>query len=200
MSERTSQRLVDDERAEFSVSALMFLSVVLVSTSILSTFLLSIAERTMVDGRETAHSQSDVVNGIISVTYIELTALNAVDGDQLHIGFEFPYLVGNIDDTAVRWVLMCSDGDTGFWEEITYTAGDFQGATDVLDDGVTVATLEQFDSSGIYHMFMTVNAAAGDCDLDANFDGQLVIAIEKGRTFETRIQLGSNPSVGDQLL
>ena len=49
-------------------------------------------------------------------------------------------------------------------------------------------------------MFMTVNAAAGDCDLDANFDGQLVIAIEKGRTFETRIQLGSNPSVGDQLL
>lgn len=200
MSERTSQRLVDDERAEFSVSALMFLSVVLVSTSILSTFLLSIAERTMVDGRETAQSQSDVVNGIISVTYIELTALNAVDGDQLHIGFEFPYLVGNIDDTAVRWVLMCSDGDTGFWEEITYTAGDFQGATDVLDDGVTVATLEQFDSSGIYHMFMTVNAAAGDCDLDANFDGQLVIAIEKGRTFETRIQLGSNPSVGDQLL
>ena len=132
MSERTSQRLVDDERAEFSVSALMFLSVVLVSTSILSTFLLSIAERTMVDGRETAHSQSDVVNGIISVTYIELTALNAVDGDQLHIGFEFPYLVGNIDDTAVRWVLMCSDGDTGFWEEITYTAGDFQGATSVL--------------------------------------------------------------------
>ena len=76
MSERTSQRLVDDERAEFSVSALMFLSVVLVSTSILSTFLLSIAERTMVDGRETAHSQSDVVNGIISVTYIELSALN----------------------------------------------------------------------------------------------------------------------------
>lgn len=200
MSERTSQRLVDDERAEFSVSALMFLSVVLVSTSILSTFLLSIAERTMVDGRETAHSQSDVVNGIISVTYIELTALNTVDGDQLHIGFEFPYLVGNIEDTAVRWVLMCSDGDTGFQEEITYTAGDFQGATDVLDDGVTVATLEQFDSSGIYHMFMTVNAAAGDCDLDANFDGQLVIAIEKGRTFETRIQLGSNPSVGDQLL
>ena len=94
---------------------------------------------------------------------------------------------------------MCSDGYTGFQEEMTYTAGDFHGATDVLDDGVTVATLEQFDSSGIYHMFMTVNAAAGDCDLGANFDGQLVIAIEKGRTFETRIQLGSNPSVGDQL-
>ena len=114
MSERTSQRLVDDERAEFSVSALMFLSVVLVSTSILSTFLLSIAERTMVDGRETAQSQSDVVNGIISVTYIELSALNGPGGgDQLHMGFEFPYLVGNLDETAVRWVLTCSDGNTG---------------------------------------------------------------------------------------
>ena len=201
MSERTSQRLVDDERAEFSVSALMFLSVVLVSTSILSTFLLSIAERTMVDGRETAQSQSDVVNGIISVTYIELSGLNAPGaGDQLHMGFEFPYLVGNLDDSAVRWVLTCSDGNTGRNERLTFTPGTFEGATSVTDDGVTAATLDHFDSSGVYHMFMTVNAATGDCDLDANFDGQLVIAIEKVRTFETRIQLGSSPSVGDQLL
>ena len=83
---------------------------------------------------------------------------------------------------------------------MTYTTGDFEGATSVTDDGVTVASLDQFDSSGVYHMFMTVNGATGDCDLDANFDAQLVIVIEKGRTFETRIQLGSNPSVGDQLL
>ena len=201
MSERTSQRLVDDERAEFSVSALMFLSVVLVSTSILSTFLLSIAERTMVDGRETAHSQSDVVNGIISVTYIELSALNVPNaGDQLHMGFEFPYLVGNLEDSAVRWVLTCSDGNTGSNERVAFTPGNFEGATSVTDDGNAAAALDHFDSSGIYHMFMTVNGATGDCDLDANFDGQLIIAIEKGRTFETRIQLGSNPSVGDQLL
>lgn len=202
MSERATLRRVDDERAEFSVSALMFLSVVLVSTSILSTFLLSIAERTMVDGRETAHSQSDVVNGIISVNYIELSALNDPgSGDQLHMGFEFPYLVGNLPDTAVRWVLMCPQENPAKGNRVNlfYTSGNFAGATSVTDDGVTAATLEQFDSSGIYHMFMTVNAATGDCDLDANFDGQLIIAIERGRTFETRIQLGSNPSVGDQL-
>lgn len=201
MSERTSQRLVDDERAEFSVSALMFLSVVLVSTSILSTFLLSIAERTMVDGRETAQSQSDVVNGIISVTYIELSGLNAPGaGDQLHMGFEFPYLVGNLDDSAVRWVLTCSDGNTGRNERLTFTPGTFEGATSVTDDGVTAATLDHFDSSGVYHMFMVINGATGECDLDANTDAQLVIVIEKGRTFQTRIQLGSSPSVGDQLL
>ena len=200
MSERTSQRLVDDERAEFSVSALMFLSVVLVSTSILSTFLLSIAERTMVDGRETAHSQSDVVNGIISVTYVELSGLNTATGDELHIGFEFPYLVGNLEDSAVRWVLMCSDGDTGTAEEVSYTAGDFEAATSIIDDGRTDAALDQFDSSGMYHMHMVLNAGTGDCDLDANFDGQLVLAIDKGRTFETRIQLGTSPSVGDQFL
>lgn len=200
MSEKPTRGLVEDERAEFAVSSLMFLSVVLVSTSILSTFLLSIAERTMVDGRETANSQNDVINGIVSVTYIELSGLNGATGDELHIGFEFPYLVGNLEDTAVRWVLMCSDGDAGFAEEVTYTAGDFEPATSMIDDGRTDATLDQFDSSGIYHMFMTVNPAAGDCDLDVDFDGQLVIAIEKGRTFEIRIQLGSNPSVGDQLL
>lgn len=200
MSERTSLRFVDDERAEFSVSALMFLSVVLVSTSILSTFLLSIAERTMVDGRETAHSQSDVVNGIISVTYVELSGLNTATGDELHIGFEFPYLVGNLEDSAVRWVLMCSDGDTGTAEEVSYTAGDFEAATSIIDDGRTDAALDQFDSSGMYHMHMVLNAGTGDCDLDANFDGQLVLAIDKGRTFETRIQLGTNPSVGDQFL
>jgi hypothetical protein len=178
----------------------MFLSVVLVSTSILSTFLLSIAERTMVDGRETANSQSDVVNGIISVTYIELSGLNAAAGDELHIGFEFPYLVGNLEDTAVRWVLMCSDGGTGTNERVAYTAGDFEPATSMTDDGRTDATLDQFDSSGIYHMYLEFSAASGDCDLDANFDGQLVFAIEKGRTFETRIQLGTNPTVGDQFL
>ena len=200
MSERTSLRFVDDERAEFSVSALMFLSVVLVSTSILSTFLLSIAERTMVDGRETAHSQSDVVNGIISVTYVELSGLNTATGDELHIGFEFPYLVGNLEDSAVRWVLMCSDGDTGTAEEVSYTAGDFEAATSIIDDGRTDAALDQFDSSGMYHMHMVLNAGTGDCDLDANFDGQLVLAIDKGRTFETRIQLGTSPSVGDQFL
>lgn len=200
MSERASQGFVHDERAEFSVSALMFLSVVLVSTSILSTFLLSIAERTMVDGRETAHSQSDVVNGIISVTYVELSGLNTATGDELHIGFEFPYLVGNLEDTAVRWVLMCSDGDTGTAEEVSYTAGDFEAATSIIDDGRTDAALDQFDSSGLYHMHMVLNAGTGDCDLDANFDGQLVLAIDKGRTFETRIQLGTNPSVGDQFL
>ena len=200
MRKRASSRLVEDERAEFAVSSLMFLSVVLVSTSILSTFLLSITERTMVDGRETADSQSDVINGIISVAYIELSGLNAAAGDELHVGFEFPYLVGNLEDTAVRWVLMCSDGDTGTAEEVTYTSGTFDGATSVTDDGRTAATLDRFDSSGIYHMFMTVNAATGDCDLDANFDGQLIIAIEKGRTFETRVQLGSSPDIGDQLL
>ena len=178
----------------------MFLSVVLVATSVLSTFLLSITERTMVDGRETADTQTDVINGLISVTYIELSGLNAAAGDELHVGFEFPYLVGNLEDTAVRWVLMCSDGDTGTGEEVTYTSGTFDGATSVTDDGRTAATLDRFDSSGIYHMFMTVNAATGDCDLDANFDGQLIIAIEKGRTFETRVQLGSSPDIGDQLL
>tara|TARA_B100000925_G_C22000336_1_gene470915 strand:+ start:1673 stop:2275 length:603 start_codon:yes stop_codon:yes gene_type:complete len=200
MRKRASSRLVEDERAEFAVSSLMFLSVVLVATSVLSTFLLSITERTMVDGRETADTQTDVINGLISVTYIELSGLNAAAGDELHIGFEFPYLVGNLEDTAVRWVLMCSDGDTGNNEEVTYTSGTFAGATSVTDDGRTAATLERFDSSGIYHMFITVNAAAGNCDLDANFDGQLIVAIEKGRTFETRIQLGTNPSVGDQFL
>ena len=200
MRKRASSRLVEDERAEFAVSSLMFLSVVLVATSVLSTFLLSITERTMVDGRETADTQTDVINGLISVTYIELSGLNAAAGDELHIGFEFPYLVGNLEDTAVRWVLMCSDGDTGNLEEVTYTSGNFAGATSVTDDGRTAATLERFDSSGIYHMFITVNAAAGNCDLDANFDGQLIVAIEKGRTFETRIQLGTNPSVGDQFL
>lgn len=200
MSQRTSLGLVEDERAEFAVSSLMFLSVVLVATSVLSTFLLSITERTMVDGRETADTQTDVINGLISVTYIELSGLNAAAGDELHVGFEFPYLVGNLEDTAVRWVLMCSDGDTGTGEEVTYTSGTFDGATSVTDDGRTAATLDRFDSSGIYHMFMTVNAATGDCDLDANFDGQLIIAIEKGRTFETRVQLGSSPDIGDQLL
>lgn len=200
MSQRTSLGLVEDERAEFAVSSLMFLSVVLVATSVLSTFLLSITERTMVDGRETADTQTDVINGLISVTYIELSGLNAAAGDELHVGFEFPYLVGNLEDTAVRWVLMCSDGDTGTGEEVTYTSGTFDGATSVTDDGRTAATLDRFDSSGIYHMFITVNAATGDCDLDANFDGQLIIAIEKGRTFETRVQLGSSPDIGDQLL
>lgn len=191
---------VHDERAEVGVSSLLFLTVVLVSTSILSTFLLSITERTMVDGRETAYSQTDVVNGIVSVTYIELSGLNGAAGDELHIGFKFPYLVGNLQDSAVRWVLMCSDGGTGVNENVVYTSGNFESATSVTDDGRAVATLEQFDSSGIYHMFISINAVAGDCDLDANFDGQLVMAIEKGRTFETRIQLGTNPSVGDQLL
>ena len=200
MSQRTSLGLVEDERAEFAVSSLMFLSVVLVATSVLSTFLLSITERTMVDGRETADTQTDVINGLISVTYIELSGLNAAAGDELHVGFEFPYLVGNLEDSAVRWVLMCSDGDTGTSEEVTYTSGTFDGATSVTDDGRTAATLDRFDSSGIYHMFITVNAATGDCDLDANFDGQLIIAIEKGRTFETRVQLGSSPDIGDQLL
>ena len=154
----------------------------------------------MVDGRETAHSQSDVVNGIISVTYVELSGLNTATGDELHIGFEFPYLVGNLEDSAVRWVLMCSDGDTGTAEEVSYTAGDFEAATSIIDDGRTDGALDQFDSSGMYHMHMVLNAGTGDCDLDANFDGQLVLAIDKGRTFETRIQLGTSPSVGDQFL
>ncbi|MBD40592.1 MAG: hypothetical protein CMB11_09580 [Euryarchaeota archaeon] len=200
MSEQNPRRRVHDERAEVAISSLLFLSVVLVTTSILSTFLLSITERTMVDGRETANSQSDVLNGIVSVTYIELSGLNGAAGDELHIGFEFPYLVGNLEDSAVRWVLLCSDGDTGNAEEVTYTAGDFEPATSMIDDGRTDATLDRFDSSGIYHMYMVINAGTGDCDLDANFDGQLVLAIEKGRTFETRIQLGTNPSVGDQFL
>jgi hypothetical protein len=200
VSGQASLTRVRDERAEVAVSSLLFLSVVLVTTSILSTFLLSITERTMVDGRETADSQKDVINGIISVTYIELSGLNAAAGDELHIGFEFPYLVGNLEDTAVRWVLMCSDGDAGTAEEVTYTAGDFEPATSMIDDGRTEATLDEFDSSGIYHMYLVLSAAAGDCDLDANFDGQLVLAIERGRTFETRIQLGTNPSVGDQFL
>ena len=198
LRKQASLTRVHDERAEVAVSSLLFLTVVLVTSSILSTFLLSITERTMVDGRETADSQSDVINGIISVTYIELSGLNAAAGDELHVGFEFPYLVGNLEDMAVRWVLMCSDGAAGTLERVVYTSGDFEGATSVTDDGRTDAALDQFDSSGIYHMFISISAGTGDCDLDANFDGQLVFAVEKGRTFETRIQLGTNPSIGDQ--
>jgi len=200
MSKRAPLRLVEDERAEFSVSALMFLSVVLVSTSILSTFLLAITERTMVDGRESADQQADVINGIVSLRFLELSGYDAaIADDELHVGFEMPYLIGTVEDVDVRWVLLCSNGAAGTAETVAYSTGDFEGATSITGDGRTAADLDFFDSSGVYHLFMPIDGT-GDCDLDANFDGQLIIVLERGRTFEFRVTLGSDPSVGDQLL
>jgi len=132
MSKRAPLRLVEEERAEFAVSSLMFLSVVLVSTSILSTFLLAITERTMVDGRESADQQADVINGIVSLRFLELSGYDAaIADDELHFGFEMPYLIGTVEDVDVRWVLLCSDGAAGTAETVAYSTGDFEEATSI---------------------------------------------------------------------
>jgi hypothetical protein len=176
------------ETAELALGALVSFIAIMVTSAILASILIGIAQITFSNSNEHSTTQSETLNGIIQVNRFELSGYSNVGADSVYLVFEFPYLLSDVLDTDVVWSMLCQ-GTTA----ISYISGDFDAATEITGDGVDAGLNDAFTNSGMYHMFISTT---GVCDIDPNFTAELVIAINGGRTTTIPFGVGSSPSVG----
>jgi hypothetical protein len=176
------------ETAELALGALISFIAIMVTSAILASILIGIVQITFSNSNEHSTTQSETLNGIIQVNRFELSGYSDVGADSVYLVFEFPYILNDVLDTDVVWSMLCQ-GSTS----ISYISGDFDAATEITGDGVSAGLNDIFISTEMYHMFISTT---GVCDIDPNFAGELVIAINGGRTTTIPFEVGSNPYAG----
>ena len=91
--------------------------------------------------------------------------------------------------------LLCVSQQTAGTNNLAFDEGDFSLATNLDGDGLTAADIDEFEPAVTYRMIMQLS----DCDLDAVEDASLVIMVDRGRTQEWQMSIGSAPYQGQDL-
>ena len=176
------------ETAELALGALISFIGIMVTSAVMASLLVGIVQVTFSNSHEHAATESETLNGIIQVNRFELSGYSVTGADSVYLVFEFPYLLNEVIDTDVVWSMLCQGGAA-----ISYISGDFDAATELTGDGASDGLNDVFTNTGMYHLFIPTT---GVCNIDPNFTGELVIAINGGRTTTIPFEVGSNPYVG----
>ncbi|MCS5534036.1 MAG: hypothetical protein NZ736_07250 [Candidatus Poseidoniaceae archaeon] len=187
------------ETAELALGALISFIGIMVTSAVMASVLVGIVQITFSNSHEHAATQSETLNGIIQVNRFELSSYSALntDTDGIYLVFEFPFILNDLADTDVVWSMLCPDAS-----EINFISGDFVGATEIGDDGVSDGLIDVFTNSGMYHMFIAigpnvpVSGTPSVCDISPDHSAELTIAINGGRTTTIPFEVGSNPYAG----
>ena len=87
---------------------------------------------------------------------------------------------------------MCHPAGT---KNVAFDEGDFTIATELDGDGRTALPLTEFQTAVTYRMIMTLT----ECDLEDVDSASLVLMVDRGRTQEWEMNIGSAPYQGQDL-
>ena len=184
------RRSMDSDDASQGISAMIvFISIILVS-SIISGVVIGFAEKVFTETKTDAKENVPSVKGIVNIVVLEIFSLGA--NDEIHIVFELPYIESAVADEDLAWVVMCNPSGSN---NVNFDEGDFILATDLDGDGRTDLPLEQFEPAVTYRMIIPLE----DCDLNDIDEATLILMVDRGRTQEWQMHIGSAPYQGQDL-
>ena len=203
-------RLCQDEKAEFALSSMVTMIMILLFSSIVAGMSLMIIEQAFMGSKSQSFEQSETLNSIPVVLVFEIEEFDTTGNtnDRLYIMFKFPYASNNIPDTNVKWAMMCDINDTAdppqtsVQHTLVYSSGDFNSATELTSNAADDAALDEFNPSTFYHIIIELSEpnGAGQCDLVEDMTSTLVIAVENGRTTELDFHLPAGVGTGYDLM
>jgi len=184
------------ETAELALGALISFIGIMVTSAVMASILVAIVQTSFSNSQEHAVTQSETLNGLIQVNRFELSSYSDPGADSVYLVFELPFLLNDVLDTDVVWSMLCPEDPAIVSPAmINYISGDFDTATEIIDDGVSTGLNDIFTNAGLYHMFIEISGT-GVCNISPDYSAELVIAINGGRTTAIPFDVGSNPYAG----
>lgn len=179
---------IDD--ASQGISAMVLFIAIILMSSVIAGVVIGFGGKIFSETKNDAQENVPSVKGVVNIVVLEIFTLGA--NDEIHIVFELPYIEHSIGDDAVAWVIMCHPTGSN---SVSFDEGDFTLATELDGDGLTDLPLVEFEPAVTYRMIMQLN----DCDLDAVDTASLVLVVDKGRTQEWQMNIGTAPYQGQDL-
>tara|TARA_B100001559_G_C16424184_1_gene586558 strand:- start:602 stop:1183 length:582 start_codon:yes stop_codon:yes gene_type:complete len=188
------RRDMNSDDASQGISAMIIFVSIILMTSIISAVLIGFGEKVFAETKTDAQENVPSIKGIVNIVVLEIFTLDV--NDEIHIVFELPYIEHSIGDDDVAWVVMCFPTNQGGGRQtMHFDEGDFTSATNLDGDGLTVADIEELEPAVTYRMIMQLT----ECDLNSVEDASLVIMVDRGRTQEWQMNIGSAPYQGQDL-
>ena len=207
MSLHMEARLCQDEKAEFALSSMVTMIMILLFSSIIAGMSLMIIEQAFKGSKSQNIEQSETLSSVPYILSFEIQNIDLADNtnDQMYLTFKFPYTSDSIPDTSVKWVVFGDDGNTGGHatnNKLDYSSGDFDFATPITGNGFTQDAITEFEPGVYYHIVLELTSPGGNGDYDLKHDyaGTLVVAIEQGRTTEIDFFVPSGATSGFDLM
>jgi hypothetical protein len=204
------ERLYLNDRAEFALSAMVTMIMILLFSSIIAGMSIMIVEQAFMGSKSQSIEQSQTLNSIPVVLVFEIEEFDSTGNtnDRLYLVFKFPYTSNSIPDTNVKWAMLCDINDTatppqaGSSHTLVYSSGDFDSATELISNGNDDAALDEFNPTTYYHIIIELSEpdGNGDCDLVEDMSSTFVIAVENGRTTELDFHLPAGVGAGYDLM
>ena len=199
-----------DTCAEFALSAMVSMIMILLFSAIVAGMALLMIEQAFMESRTQSIEQSETLNSVPVVLVFEVENFDDTGNtnDRLYLMFKFPFAMSDIPDTNVKWAMMCDINDTnpaitgGVPRTLIYSSGDFDDATELTGSGLDDTALDAFAPTTYYHVIIELDSpnGVGECDLVPDMESTLVIAVENGRTVELDFALPTEVQSGHDLM
>ena len=199
-----------NDRAEFALSAMVTMIMILLFSAIIAGMSIMIVEQAFMGSKSQSIEQSETLNSIPVVLVFEIEEFDTTGNtnDRLYIMFKFPYASTDIPDTNVKWAMMCDINDTstppqtGVQHTLVYSSGDMDAATNLNGNANQDDANDMFVAGTYYHVIIELDEpnGDGDCDLVEDMTSTLVIAVENGRTTELDFHLPTGVGPGYDLM
>ena len=183
-----AKRYRDD--ASQGISAMILFIAIILMTSVISAVVIGFGEKVFSETKTDAQENVPSVKGIVNVVILEISTLGA--NDEIHIVFELPYIEAPVSDENVAWVVMCHPTGTN---RVAFDEGDFTIATELDGDGRYGFTSGRIPDCCHLRMIIPLT----ECDLEDVDSASLVLMVDRGRTQEWEMNIGSAPYQGQDL-
>ena len=137
-----------NDRAEFALSAMVTMIMILLFSAIIAGLSLMMVEKAFMESQGQSVQQSETINSVPVVLAFEIEEFDSTGNtnDRLYLMFKFPYASNSIPDTNVKWAMLCDINDTatpprtGTAHTLVYSSGDFDSATELISNGDTLTS------------------------------------------------------------
>ncbi len=187
------RRRTKSEDAEVGTSAMIIFIAIVLASSIISSILIGVSGNVFSKSKADAQQNYPSLNGIVNVVILEIHSLGT--DDELHLVFELPYVENPVPDEDVSWILLCVPPNQGGHTTVQFDEGDFSTATTLDGDGLTALPLVDFEPGVNYRMIIQLET----CNLEEIDEAKLVVIVDRGRTLEKRLDIGTSPYEGKDL-
>lgn len=176
--------------ASQGISAMIVFIAIILMSSVISAVVIGFGEKVFSETKTDAQENVPSIKGVVNIIVLEIFTLGT--NDEIHIVFELPYIEAPVSDENVAWVVMCNPSGSN---RVNFDEGDFTLATDLAGNGLTSLPLVEFETAVAYRMIIQLE----DCDLEEIDYATLVLMVERGRTQEWQMNIGSAPYEGQDL-
>jgi hypothetical protein len=151
-----------NDRAEFALSAMVTMIMILLFSAIIAGLSLMMVEKAFMESQGQSVQQSETINSVPVVLAFEIEEFDSTGNtnDRLYLMFKFPYASNSIPDTNVKWAMLCDINDTatppqtGTSHTLVYSSGDFDSATELISNGNDDAALDEFNPTLIITLLL----------------------------------------------